>query len=147
MAAITKSGNAHFDGSVYSGFADGFVAVDIKAAGGYRLGPFVAGEDLNGGDACQINSSGVVVRSVGTSAQGGRVHGFCVSGAANGSSQVYLHSEVIVYYGTSLTPGSPVFLSGTAAGALDTATSTNCPQPIGWVLPDGKRVFLRHSAY
>lgn len=142
MAAITKS-STRLDGNVYTPF-DGFMPPDVKAKPGFNLGQFYAGENLAAGDAVQITSSGQLIRAVGDSAAHARVHGY-TTGAASGEL-TSLYTDVVLFYGSSLTPGAPVYLSASSAGGLDTASSTNCSQPIGFALDD-KRVYLFQSHY
>jgi hypothetical protein len=106
----------------------------------------LAGDAIGAGDACYINSSGVVVRSTGAAANAAaKVRGFAMFAATSGEA-VTLLFDVNFRYGAGLTPGADVYLSGTTAGALDSVSSTGGTAPIGYVV-DATRIHLFQSRY
>jgi len=105
-----------------------------------------AGEALGAGDACYINSSGVVMRSTGAAANAAaKVRGYAAEDCALGEA-VTLFFDVNFAYGSGLTPGADVYLSGTTPGGLDTAASTGGTAPIGYCI-DATRIHLMPSRY
>jgi hypothetical protein len=134
MAAVAKSGTPSPSTMIPGGNC--FVGSDMKA-----------GEAIAAGDACQITTTGKVIRSTGAAAnQAARVHGFAAAAAALNEA-ITLLTDMDFHYGSGLTPGIPVYLSGTTAGGLDTAASTGGTAPIGFVLKDGARIRLFGSRY
>lgn len=134
MAAIAKSGTPSLSTMLPGGNC--YVGSDL-----------VAGEAIAAGDACQITTTGKVIKSTGAAAnQAARVHGFA-AGAAALNEPVTLMTDVDFHYTTGATPGIPVYLSGATAGGIDTAASTGGTAPIGFVLKDGARIRLFSSRY
>ncbi len=105
-----------------------------------NISGFHAGEALAAGDACYIKTSdGLVYRSTGAAANAAAaVDGFVPADCPIGEA-TSLYFNVQFYYGTGLTIGSYVYLSGTVAGGLDTAASTGGVNPIGRVI-DATRI-------
>jgi hypothetical protein len=133
MAAVAKSGTPSLATMLPGGNC--FVGSNLKA-----------GEAIAAGDACQITTTGRVIRSTGAAAnQAAKVHGFAAAAAASGEA-VTLLTDVEFHYGSGMTPGIPVYLSGTAAGGLDTAASTGGTAPIGFAV-DATRVRVFGSRY
>lgn len=94
----------------------------------------VAGEALGAGDLCTIAADGTVMQS-GT---GDRVHGVASEDTASGEA-VTLYRNVRFRYGSGMTPGTSVYLSGTVAGGLDDATSVGNERILGVVI-DATRI-------
>lgn len=90
-----------------------------------------AGEAIAAGDLCTINANGTVMKSV----AGNRVHGVAAVPASTGEA-VTLYRNVRFGYGTGLTPGTAVRLSGTVAGGLDDAGT----EQIVGVVVDAERI-------
>jgi hypothetical protein len=102
--------------------------------------PGQAGEAITAGDACRLNSSGVIVKSTGAAAtNAANVDGFADRDCDTGDDITLIINERF-HYGTGLTPGASLFLSGTVAGGLADAASTGGTEPVAFVLADGKRV-------
>jgi hypothetical protein len=111
-----------------------------------QIAGLLAGEAIAAGDACYINSSGVVIRSTGVAANAAaKVRGFAAAAATSGEA-VTLIWDVNFRYGAGLTPGADVYVSGTTAGALDSVASTGGTAPIGYVV-DATRIRLYQSRY
>lgn len=105
-----------------------------------------AGEALGAGDACYVKSDGLVWRSTGAAANAAaKVRGFAAEACAVGEA-VTLYHDVNFRYGSGLTPGIDVYLSGATAGGLDTAASTGGTAPIGYVV-DATRIHVWESRY
>lgn len=106
----------------------------------------VAGEAIAAGDACYINAAdGKAWRSTGTAVNAAaKVRGYAL-GPAGVNEPVTLVYDVVMRYGSGLTPGADVFLD-TAAGGLNTAATTGGTAPIGWVR-DATRIWLGMSRY
>ena len=133
MAAISKSGTPSLATTAPGGEA--WVGSGLKA-----------GEDIAAGDACYIKSDGKVWKSTGAAANAAaKVNGFAAKAAKAGEA-VTLLRNVDLNYGSGLTPGIMVYLSGTTAGGLDTAASTGGTAPIGFVI-DATRIRLTGSTY
>jgi hypothetical protein len=132
MAAIAKSGTPSMS--------------SVLPPQNNQIAGLLAGAAIAAGDACYINSSGVVVLSTGAAANAAaKVRGFAAAAATSGEA-VTLVWDVNFRYGAGLTPGADVYLSGTTAGALDSATSTGGTAPIGFVV-DATRIRLYQSRY
>ncbi len=132
MAAIAKSGTPSMS--------------SVLPPQNNQIAGLLAGDAIAAGDACYVNSSGVVIRSTGAAANAAaKVRGFAAAAATSGEA-VTLVWDVNFRYGAGLTPGADVFLSGTTAGALDSAASTGGTAPIGFVV-DATRIRLYQSRY
>lgn len=95
----------------------------------------VAGENLGAWDACYINANGMVYKATGAAANAAaRVRGWCPDGGRNAGEAVTLLRNCRVEYGSGLTPGTDLYLSGTVAGGLADAASTGGTEPIGYVV-------------
>ena len=91
----------------------------------------IAGEDLGAGDACYIKSDGKVWRSTGAAANAAaQVDGYAEADVKSGRP-VQLYEGVDWNYGSGMTPGTKVFLSGTTPGGIDTVASTGGTGQIG----------------
>lgn len=134
MADIAKSGTPS-------------LASTLPTAGDDReKSGLVAGEALGAFDACYIASDGTVMKSTGAAANAAaKVRGYAPMATASGQS-VTLLRNVRVRYGTGMTPGTDIFLSGATAGALADAASTGGTAPIGYVV-DAEIVHLWQSRY
>lgn len=110
------------------------------------LAGFLAGEAIGAGDACYMKSDGKIWKSTGAAANAAaKVRGYAFMAADSGEA-VTLYWDVNFYYGSSLTPGASLFLSGTVAGGLADAASTGGTVEIGYVV-DATRVHLYPSRY
>ncbi|MGI8475522.1 MAG: hypothetical protein ACR2OO_04015 [Thermomicrobiales bacterium] len=106
----------------------------------------VAGEDIAACDACYIAAGGTVFRSTGAAATPpADVVGFAPVAASSGEA-VSLYFGVNFRYGTALTPGTKLYLSGAVAGGLDTVASVGGTSWVGRVI-DATRVHVRASTY
>ena len=103
----------------------------------------VAGEAINSGDACYIkNADGKVYKSTAATATdpAALVHGYAPTSYSAGDA-MSLYWDVNFAYDSGLTPGKPVFLSGSTAGALVDAAADATLAPIGLTI-DAKRIWL-----
>jgi hypothetical protein len=133
MAAVAKSGTPSLCSSL--------PPQSQQIAGNMR-----AGEALAAGDACYIKSDGLVWKSTGAAANAAaKVDGFAAEACAV-TEAVTLFFDVNFNYGSGLTPGARVFLSGTTAGGLDTVASTGGTAPIGFCV-DATRIHVQQSRY
>lgn len=134
MAAVAKSGTPSLS------------SMNLDP-GAQKLPPLIAGEALAAGDACYIKGSdGLVYRSTGAAANAAaKVRGFAPT-LINIGEPVSLIFNVSMNYGSGLTPGADVYLSGSTAGGLDTATSTGGTAPIGFCI-DATRIYVFQSGY
>ena len=132
MAAVAKSGTPSL--------------ASVLPPQNCQLAGLLAGENIAAGDACYINSSGVVIRSTGAAANAAaKVRGFAAEAVNNGEA-VTLVWDVNLRYGSGLTPGADYYLSGSTAGGLDTATSTGGTAPIAYAV-DATRIRVFQSRY
>jgi hypothetical protein len=133
MADITKAGTPTISSTLPDG-AD-------------KITGLLAGEALGAGDACYIKGSdGLVYRSTGAAvAAAAKVRGFAARPAVVGDP-VTLITRSNWRYGTGLTPGTDVYLSGATVGGLADAASTGGTAPIGFVV-DATRIHLFRSSY
>lgn len=99
------------------------LATTLPCNGHKSPGGLLAGEAIAAGDACYIKSDGKAWRALGDAAVSSVVAGFAAVAAAAGEA-VTLLRDVVLHYGSGMTPGTPYYVSGTAAGGLDTAPST-----------------------
>lgn len=129
MAEITKS-------------PDGVSLCSLEPKAGSRI-VGQAGEDIAAGDACRMNSSGVIVRSSGAAANANaNVLGFALRAVVSGGDITLIAPMGDrLNYGSTLTPGAALFLSGTVAGGLADAASTGGTEPVAIAL-DAKRIQL-----
>lgn len=128
MAAITKVGKPTL--------ASAEVAPHMQTTG------LTAGEDLGAWDCIYIKQSdGKVYKSTGAAANAAaEVHGYASTNYKSGDTFVTVyHGGVNVPYGSGLTPGINVFLSGATAGALADAASTGGTRKLGFVV-DATRI-------
>jgi hypothetical protein len=94
-----------------------------------------AGEAIAAGDCCYVKSDGLVWRTNGTAATAPALY----TGIYLGSSPVAvgeavtLHSNVVVRYGSGLTPGARYYISATA-GAIDDAATTGGTVPVAFAV-------------
>ena len=133
MAEITKSANASLASQTPP-------AVN-------KISGLVAGEAIGALDACYIKSDGTVWRSTGAAANAAaKVRGYAMMAQPTVGEPVSLYHGVVANYGTGLTPGANLYLSGTVAGGLADAASTGGVNPIGFVI-DANRVYLDQSNY
>jgi hypothetical protein len=133
MADIAKVGSPSPSTTLY---CPGHVIPELKT-----------GEAIAAGDACYIKTSDrKIYKSTGAAANAAaQVHGFAPRAAASGEALTLLRN-VTFGYGSGLSAGTPVFLSGATAGALADAASTGGWMPIGFVVDD-TRIHLTGSTY
>ncbi len=132
MAAVAKSGTPSMS--------------SLLNPANTQLSGLLAGEAIAAFDACYINSDGKVYKATGAAANAAaKVRGYAPIAAAAGES-VTLVWDVRVRYGSGMTPGAQLYLSGTTAGGLDDAASTGGTAPIGYVV-DATRVHLWAARY
>lgn len=117
MAAIAKSGTPS--------------ATSALIPKNEQIPGLIAGEAITGGDLCTIAADGTAMLST----AGDTVHGVAAGDAASGEA-VTLYRNVRFGYGSGLTPGTTVRLSGAVAGGLDDA---GVEQVVGFVV-DGSRI-------
>ncbi len=141
MAEITKVAPARIE-----------IQAPASQTGGGRMPPIpgglahisglVAGEAIGAGDACYIKSDGSGAwKATGAAANAAAAcRGFSVSDVPVGGA-VSLVSGVPLRYGTGLTPGTSLYLSGTNAGGLADSASTGGTVPIAFVI-DAQRIFV-----
>ena len=132
MAEVAKSGTP----SLYSVINDHDTT--------HRVGPGLkAGAAIAAGDACYIATTGLVHPATGAAANAAaKVRGFAAMAAASGEAVTLLH-DVEFEYGSGMTPGTNLFLSGATAGGLADAASTGGTGVIGFVVTATRiRVFV-----
>jgi hypothetical protein len=137
MAAIAKAGVAQ----------PSLASLDVPPTN--KITGLKCGEDLGLWDACYIKASdGLVYRSIGTAVNAAaKVRGYAATACKVAAQDaVTLIFDVNVAYGSGLSPGADVFLSGTTAGGLVDAASTGGTAPIGFVV-DAQRIRLFASKY
>jgi hypothetical protein len=110
-----------------------------------KITGLIAGEALSAGSACYIKTSdGKIYQSTGASANAAAVvDGFAAINCPAGEACTLIMSAVWGYINTS-NPGTPLYLSGTAAGGLADAASTGGTVIIGKTI-DVNRIFLKRS--
>lgn len=131
MAEVTKVGNPSL--------ASLLLPANHKHTGLY------AGEALAAGDACYIKNDGKVWRSTGAAANAAAVVDGYAGMPAGAGEACTLIFGCTIQYGSGLTPGASLFLSGTVVGGLADAASTGGTVVIGRVV-DATRVYL-HKSY
>lgn len=105
-----------------------------------------AGEALGAFDAIYVNADGKVYKATGAAANAAaKVRGFAAQAVSAGEA-VTIYTNPRVRYGTGLTPGANLFLSGTVAGGLADAASTGGTGMVGFVV-DATRVQLYTGKY
>lgn len=106
----------------------------------------VAGEDITAGDACYVKSDGLAWLSTGAAANAAaKVRGFALVDTLSGGT-LALFADVLLEYGSSLTPGANYYLSGTVPGGLSTVATTGGTAPIGYAM-DTTSIFVTRSTY
>lgn len=106
----------------------------------------LAGEAIAAGDACYIRSDGKLYLSTGAAANAAaQVDGFAAEAAAANEAVTLLYG-VHIRYGSALTPGVKLYLSGTVSGGLADAASLG---GTGWVakVVDAERIYVQKSTY
>lgn len=105
-----------------------------------RIPGMVAGETLEAGDVVYIKGAdGRLWKATALATEAGKPVGLAGEQASAGQACTLLRN-ITMGYGTGLTPGAKVYLSGTTAGGLVDTPDTDSPDPIGFVLGDGKRI-------
>jgi hypothetical protein len=110
-------------------------------------GDLFAGEQINPGDACYINTDGKVYRSIGTTAGtlAAKVRGWA-AGSAKPGQAITLYFVLTFRYGAALTPGTSYYLSGTNPAGLADAASIGGTGEIAFAV-DTTRIRVKTSAY
>lgn len=105
-----------------------------------------AGEAIAAGDACYINADGKVWRAIGTTlgAAAAKVDGFALVAAPVGEAVTLIH-DVVMRYGSGLTPGARYFVALTA-GALDTVATAGGTAAVAFAV-DATRIYVFQSRY
>jgi hypothetical protein len=89
-----------------------------------QLTGLLAGEAIGAGDACRINSSGLIVRSVQSAvdllAATNVIIGFAAATVRAGDC-VTLYHDIDINYSPDVIPGQRYYLSSAVPGGLDTA--------------------------
>lgn len=114
----------------------GLPSLSLTASGAIAANSFVS-----------INSSGQIVAASAASTSAPAV-GFCPNAISSGSSGTVQFAGTLCTGQTGLTPGAPVYLSATTAGASSsTAPSTagQLIQQIGFAITATEFVFVPHS--
>lgn len=105
----------------------------------------LAGEDIAAGDACYIKSDGKVWRSTGAAANAAaKCDGFALRAAKTGTP-ITLATDVVINYGSGLTPGARYYVS-TNAGKLSDVATTGGVAPVAHAV-DATRIRVYHSRY
>jgi len=134
MAEITKVGTPS-------------LAVTLPAPN-CQLSGQTAGEALGAFDAVYIKSDGKIWKATGAANNAAaQVDGWTAQSYASGDTDVTIYWDVRVRYGSGLTPGAKLYLSGTVAGGLADAASTGGTAHVAKVSADGVRVELLRSRY
>lgn len=114
--------------------------------GACKMPTLISGDSISAGDACYINSSGVVIRSTGVATgAAAKVNGFAVVKANSGEPVTLMHN-VILNYGSGLTPGTWYYLSGATVGGLSDTVSTGGTGFIAFAI-DATRIMVLLSRY
>lgn len=105
-----------------------------------------AGEALSAGHVVYLKNDGKLWKASGAAANAAaRVRGIVLADYPANAENVTLWNDIVVAYGSGLTPGADVYLSGTVAGGLADAASTGGTTSLGYVDRDGARiVFSAH---
>lgn len=112
MAEITKLGTADLSSM-------GLVH------GAQKLRATVCGEAIAKGDALCLRPDGKLWRATGAAANANaKVHGFAPTACDVNEVLTPIYHCIISGYAAGLTPGAPLFLSGTVAGGLADVAST-----------------------
>lgn len=128
MSTITKVGSPTFS------------TVGVPPNG--RLTGLVAGETLAAADIVYIKGSdGKVYKAIAAAANEAALPVGFAGEAASAGQPVTVCRSGNVEYGSGMTPGVKVFLSAGTAGAVDNATSTHAPNPIGFSFT-AKKIFF-----
>lgn len=107
-----------------------------------RIPGHVAGEALEAGDIVYIKAAdGRLYKAIATATEAARARGVAGEAASIGQPVTILRN-ISIGYSTGLSPGIHVYLSGSSAGNLDDTADADAPNPVGFVLGDGKRIFF-----
>lgn len=99
-----------------------------------------AGEDLADLDAVYIKSDGLLWKATGAAANAASLAIGVTMFTKTGESAPVFHG-VTVKYGTGLTPGARLYVSGTVPGGLADAVSTGGTVPFAIVI-DATRIYI-----
>jgi hypothetical protein len=122
MADVAKSGTPSIS------------SIDYAATN--KVTELKAGEALGAWDACYIKASdGLVYKATGAAnTRPAHVDGYSMKAVSIGQAVTLSQGNCNVGYGSGLTPGTEVFLSGAVAGAVADAASTGGLTRLGVVL-------------
>jgi hypothetical protein len=109
----------------------------------HQINGLKAGAAINPGQFCYVKASdGLVYPATGAAAnEAARARGVVLQAAQLGDGVTILHG-LVVRWGSALTPGAPLFLSGVNAGELADAASTGGTAEIAYAI-DGTRIFVK----
>lgn len=109
----------------------------------HQFNGLLAGAAIAKGQFVYIRASdGRVLPATGAAAnEAARAVGVVLQAAQSGDGVAVLHG-VVVEWGTGLTPGTPLYLSGTNAGELADAASTGGTAPIA-IAVDATRIYVK----
>jgi hypothetical protein len=132
MAAVAKSGTPS-------------LSTRNPCPGHYVGSNLLAGAAISAGDPCYIASTGLVQRSIGTTADAAaKVDGWAAGAAASGEA-VTLLTDVEFHWGSGMTPGARMYLSLTA-GTLSDATTAGGTGAVAKAI-DATRIRVWASTY
>lgn len=146
MTAVAK-GTGYTPTSLVSAVAIPNVSLaSVKPPANNCITGLKAGEDIAAGDACYIKGAdGRIWRSTGAAANAAAVvDGFAAENCKAGEALTLYYGVHLNYSAGLLTPGASYYLSGSAAGGLDTATSTGGTTVIARSI-DTSRIWVQKS--
>jgi hypothetical protein len=115
----------------------------VQPGAEHTVNGLLTGEAISAGDACYVKNDGKIWRSTGAAANAAAVvDGFAAENAGVGTALTLYHG-VVFNYGSSMTPGTPYYLS-TNAGQLSDATTTGGTVVIARAI-DATRLAVRRS--
>jgi broad specificity polyphosphatase/5'/3'-nucleotidase SurE len=93
--------------------------------GGQKLRAIPCGENIAIGDALCLRSDGKLWKATGAAANANaRCIGFAPTACDVGEVLTPIYNVIVSGYASGLTPGAPLYVSGTVAGGLADAAST-----------------------
>lgn len=95
----------------------------------------VCGEAIAKADVLCLRSDGKLYKSTGAAANASaRCHGFAPTACDSGEVLTPVFNVTISGYAAGMTPGAPLYVSGTNAGGLADAPSTGGLHPVAYAL-------------
>lgn len=109
-----------------------------------KISELKAGEALGAWDACYVKASdGLVYKATGAAnTRPAHVDGYSMKAVSVGQAVTLSEGNCNVGYGSGLTPGTEVFLSGATAGGIADAASTGGLTRLGVILDDSRIRFF-----